>query len=101
MIAHIQFRHHGENIKSLLVFNFGAVKDVIVVVPENEDIIKECTGMEGEKEIIFTKTAGDVWVCPRAGINQFSDTFAALSAAMETYLNQHKFCFKRRSSAYA
>ncbi len=101
MIAHIQFRHRGENIKSLLVFNFGAVKDVIVVVPENADITKECTGMNGEKEIIFTKTAGDVWVCPRAGINQFPDTFAALRSAMEAHLNHHKFCFKRRSNTYA
>jgi hypothetical protein len=101
MIAHIQFRHRGEDIKSLLVFNFGAVKDVIIVVPENADVVRECTGTEGEKEIIFTKTAGDVWVCPRAGINQFPDTFAALSAAMEAYLSHNKFCFKRRSSVYA
>jgi hypothetical protein len=101
MIAHIQFRHRGEDIKSLLVFNFGAVKDVIVVVPEKADMLEGSGGADHGNEIIFTRTVGDVWVCPSAGINQFPDTFAALRTAMEVYFNQDKFCFKRRSSAYA
>ncbi|MCG2617169.1 hypothetical protein LZZ85_22930 [Terrimonas sp. NA20] len=101
MIAHIQFRHRGQDIKSLLVFNFGAVKDVIVVVPQNAEVSAECASTDEGNEIIFTRTAGDVWVCPKAGINQFPDTFAALRSAMEVYFNQRKFSFKRRSEAYA
>ncbi|MET0466320.1 MAG: hypothetical protein ABW007_24390 [Chitinophagaceae bacterium] len=96
MIAHIQFRHRGEDIKSLLVFNFGAVKDVIVVVPEKADALAECASTDAGNEIIFTKTGENVWVCPHAGINQFPDTFAALRTALGAYFNQHTFHFRRR-----
>jgi hypothetical protein len=96
MIAHIQFRHLGEEINSLLVFNFGAVKDVIMVVPESQDSLKEWTIEEMEEGIIFTRAADGVWTCPRAAVNRFPETFAHLKTAMQPYFNKDIFCFRRR-----
>lgn len=96
MIAHIQFRHLGVDIKSLLVFNFAAVKDVIVVMPECIESLKEWTVQEKEEGIVFTRITDGSWVCPRAAVNRFPDTFVHLRTAMLQYFSKEKFSFRRR-----
>ena len=97
MIANIQFQHLGEEIQSLLIFNFGAVKDVIIVMPESREALKGWTSEEREVGIVFTRTAEDIWVCPRAAVNRFPETFSHLESAMRRYFNKDKFCFRRRT----
>jgi hypothetical protein len=100
MIAHIQFRHLGEEVKSLLIFNFAAVKDVIVVMPECVDSLKEWTAQEKEEGIVFTRTPDGSWICPRAAVNRFPETFAHLCDAMLQYFSKDKFSFRRRQSFF-
>lgn len=100
MIAHIQFRHLGEDIKSLLIFNFAAVKDVIVVMPECIESLKEWTNQEKEEGIVFTRTQDGSWICPRAAVNRFPETFTHLRNAMLQYFSKDKFSFRRRQPLF-
>lgn len=95
MIARIQFRHLGEDVKSLLVFNFGAVKDVIMVKPENASALKEWTKEEINEGIMFLRGSNGVWTCPRATINRFPESFSHLQEAMQAFFNKDRFRFKR------
>src|ERR1700754_601992 len=100
MIAHIQFRHLGEEIESLLVFNFGAVKDVIMVVPESRELLKDWSREEKDEGIIFTQTSNGYWVCPKAAVNRYPETFMHLRNALQGFFNKDKFSFRRRNSAF-
>lgn len=100
MITHIQFRHQGADIDSLLVFNFGAVRDVIMVVPKSTESLKDWTFEEKEDGIIFTRTEEGVWVCQRAAVNRFPETFRNLRDAMLEHFNKDKFCFRSRFSLF-
>lgn len=99
MIAHIQFLHFGEEIRSLLVFNFGAVKDVIMVIPEDSDCHRGWKSRVQSEGILFTRASDGVWTCPRAAVNRFPETFADLKTALLQYFNPDKFCFRRRLPA--
>ena len=99
MIAPIQFRHRGKNIHSLLVFNFAAVRDVIMVVPQTEDHLPDFGNEEKEIGIIFNETGEGVWVCRSAAINQSPDTFLHLKTALLKHFNEERFQFRRRELA--
>jgi hypothetical protein len=99
MIAHIQFRHKGEDVPSLLVFNFGAIRDVIMVVPQTKNILPGWRKEEKEEGILFNNNGDDVWVCPNASINQFPDTFSHLKTELLKFFNKKKFEFRRRRPA--
>ena len=98
MIAHIQFRHLGVDVKSLLVFNFAAVKDVIMVVPESAESLKDWTSQEKEEGIVFTRTQDGSWICPLAAVNRYPETFSQLRDAMLQYFSKDKFSFRRRAA---
>jgi len=98
MIAHIQFRHKEEDVHSLLVFNFGAIRDVIMILPQAKSILQGWRKEEKENGILFNKVGDDTWTCPNASINQFPDTFSHLKEELLKFFNKNKFEFKRRLS---
>jgi len=98
MIAHIQFRHKEEDVHSLLVFNFGAVRDVIMILPQAKSTLQGWREEEKEIGILFNNDGGDVWVCPpNASINHFPDTFSHLKAELLKFFNKNKFEFRLKS----
>jgi len=99
MIAHIQFRHMGEEVESLLIFNFAAVRDVIIIKPQEEASLDGWSKDEKENGIVFTQAGEGVWDCPNAAINQFPETFSQLTLALRRYFNENKFRFRMRHSA--
>lgn len=96
MIAHIQFRHKEEDVHSLLVFNFGAIRDVIMVLPQTKSILQGWRKDERENGILFNNAGDDIWVCPNSSINYFPDTFSHLKAELLKFFNKNKFEFKLR-----
>lgn len=86
----------GKNIDSLLVFNFAAVRNVIMVVPQTEEPLPGLASEELETGILFNETDDGVWVCRSAAINDSPDTFQQLKTALLQHFNEERFHFRRR-----
>ncbi|HTE32187.1 MAG TPA: hypothetical protein VK666_17525 [Chryseolinea sp.] len=93
MITPIRFQHKAKTIQALLVCNFDAISDTIVIVPKNPN-------GKLEEDILFFKTGENKWV--------FDDTFSVpswfsnLRSILTSYFKSYQFTFEDtpRNSPY-
>lgn len=95
MITRLYFSHLGEEISSDLVFNFSAVRDVMLIIPRNRQINTAFYNPRIDFGILYHQTSRNEWTTKHHGILRYPETFRELNEQLEKYFYKQHFQFNQ------